>query len=364
MIIDNRLSNIPNVDADKAMQSLYKLIENAITKGVSLDAIPTIMLWGPPGVGKSSIVKQVCEKVEKEAKKKVTLTDIRLLLFSPVDLRGVPVADASHTFTKWLMPKIFDLSEADDVINVIFLDEISAAPQSVQAAAYQICLDHRIGEHILPQNTIVVAAGNRTTDHSVAYKMPTALANRMLHFNIETNVSVWMKWGVNNNIDERVLGYLSFDGSKLIEEPDNNSLAYPTPRSWEFVSTILKTTGDSVVKAHDYISAAVGVDTAFAFERWCEVFQNLPDTKDIFLGVCRVKPKNHDAVFATISSMTTYVAQHKDSITTSELEKAFIYVKGFNADYVMMFYDNIRHIDGIELKLLKCNAVKEWINRS
>ena len=363
MLLNNDNTNIPETDVNKTMEMLLTLYRSAINKGVNLSTLPSSMLWGPPGVGKSSIVKQTCKRLETETGKKVTLTDIRLMLFSPVDLRGVPVADASHTFTQWLMPKILDLPDTDDTVNIIFLDEISAAPQSVQAAAYQICLDHRIGEHKLPDNTVVSAAGNRTTDHSVAYKMPAALANRMLHFNVGISFDAWKRWAVNNDIDERILGYLSFDNSRLCEEPDNNSLAYPTPRSWEFVSTILKTTEMSVSEAHDYISSAVGIDTSLAFENWCDIFKGLPETRDIFKGVCKVKPNTYDALYALISSMTTYVAEHKDVISVNELDNAFAYAEKFPNDFVMMFYDNLTYIDGINLKLMKCPSVKAWINR-
>ena len=147
MLLNNDNTNIPQVDVNVVKNIMTTLYLNAINKGVSLSTIPTTMLWGPPGVGKSSAVTQLCKELEIKSGKKVTLTDIRLLLFSPVDLRGVPVADVTHNFTQWLMPQIFDLSVTDDTVNIVFLDEISAAPQSVQAAAYQICLDHRIGEH-------------------------------------------------------------------------------------------------------------------------------------------------------------------------------------------------------------------------
>lgn len=359
----DRYNNIPKTNVNNAIDMLLNIYENAIDKGLSLGVLPSVMLWGAPGVGKSSLVRQVCKRLKAKTGKNITLTDIRLMLFSPVDLRGVPVADETRTFTHWLMPKILDLPDTDNTVNFIFLDEISAAPQSIQAAAYQICLDHRIGEHKLPDNTIVIAAGNRTTDCSVAYKMPAALANRMLHFNIDISFDSWKIWAINNGIDECVLGYLSFDNSRLCEEPDNSSLAYPTPRSWEFVSTILKTTKKSVSEAYDCIAAAVGIDTALALEAWCNVYKTLPKTKDIFDGVCTVKPKTHDALYALISSITTYVSKHKGSITVDELDNAFVYASCFPRDFVMMLLDNLQHIDDINLKLMKCPSVKAWINK-
>ena len=143
------------------------------------------MLWGPPGVGKSQAIRQIAREIEENTGKRVEVTDVRLLLFNPIDLRGIPTSNADKTLAVWLRPQIFQMDDSDDIINILFLDEISAAPQSVQAAAYQITLDRVVGEHRLPDNCIVIAAGNRTTDKSVAFKMPKALANRVLHIEVE-----------------------------------------------------------------------------------------------------------------------------------------------------------------------------------
>ena len=102
------------------------------------------------------------------------------------------------------------MDPSDDIVNILFLDEISAAPQSVQAAAYQITLDRVVGEHKLPDNCIIIAAGNRVTDKSVSFKMPKALANRLCHFEIQSDFDSWRDWAVKNGINQKVLGFISF----------------------------------------------------------------------------------------------------------------------------------------------------------
>ena len=86
-----------------------------------------ILLMGPPGIGKSDTVRQLAAGLEEGTGKKVVVTDVRLLLFSPVDLRGVPVPDATRTFTDWLRPRVFDMDGSDGIVNLLFLDELSAA---------------------------------------------------------------------------------------------------------------------------------------------------------------------------------------------------------------------------------------------
>lgn len=109
-----------------------------IQSNVPLKNFPSVMLWGPPGVGKSQGVRQIAAEIAGRTGKKAEVTDVRLLLFNPVDLRGIPTANADKTLAVWLRPKIFQMDDSADVINILFLDEISAAPQSVQAAAERI----------------------------------------------------------------------------------------------------------------------------------------------------------------------------------------------------------------------------------
>ena len=152
--------NIPSVSVDEFVDEMMSVYIPVINAGIPVSNIPAAMLWGAPGVGKSAGIEELAEKLGRETGKRVDVTDVRLLLFSPVDLRGVPVADPERKFTDWLMPRIFDMDTSGDVINILFLDELTAAAPSVQAAAYQITLTRAVGEHKLPDNTIVMAAGN------------------------------------------------------------------------------------------------------------------------------------------------------------------------------------------------------------
>ena len=169
---DAKTLNIPSMNVGKAVEKLSQAYSTVIKNRLPIKTMPSVMLWGPPGVGKSQAIRQIAKEIEYSTGKAVKVTDVRLLLFNPIDLRGIPTSNADKTLAIWLKPQIFQMDSSDKIVNILFLDEISAAPQSVQAAAYQITLDRVVGEHRLPDNCIVIAAGNRTTDKSVAYKMP------------------------------------------------------------------------------------------------------------------------------------------------------------------------------------------------
>ena len=366
MKLENQNLNIPNISVTELVNQLCTLYCGAVDTKTKFSLLPTPFLWGPAGIGKSDGIKQIAEKLSRMTSKKVAVTDVRLLLFSPVDLRGVPVADEHKQFTNWLKPRIFDMDSSDAVINLLFLDELSAAPQSVQAAAYQITLDRRIGEHRLPENCIVIAAGNRTTDQSVSYKMPKALCNRLMHYNIQSDFESWKRWATQAGIDSRIIGYLGFDNSKLCAEPESSDLAYPTPRSWTFVSNILKTldhAGD-FKSCHPMICACVGSDTAVAFETWCRVCDSLPSADEIMRGVCHIYPKTQDALYALTASLTAAVRAKADRLRQNELDNVCEYASHFPADFAMTFFKDLNSLANAKLLLMKSRPMQDWLAKN
>lgn len=363
---------IPEMPVTNVINELASIYIPLIRGKMPYSSIPSPFLWGPPGVGKSDGINELAEVLEKETGKKVKVTDIRLLLFSPIDLRGVPIADESRQFTDWLKPRILDLDPSDKVVNILSLDELSAAPQSVQAAAYQLTLNRSIGEHKLPDNTLVMAAGNRTTDRAVAYKMPSALANRMMHYEICVDFKTWSQWAIEKgNIHPYVLGYLSYDMSKLyITDKSIDEVAFPTPRSWMFVSSILNTLGEieDIGKCHSIISSCVGMGTAVEFIAWSKVYKDLPKTEDIFNGKTVSYPNSPDALYALIGSMTTYAVRREketeaNGLTITELENVSRFCANIPADYAMSFYINIIGSKSIQMKLMKSPSFIEWSKR-
>lgn len=353
--------NIPSVTAGKITDQLTELYAMAYSSGM-LPQIPSVALWGSMGVGKSSIAKEIGRRLSVRLKKKVNVTDIRLLQFSPVDLRGIPTADEQKQFAVWLKPKILDLNE--DTINILLLDEISAAPQSLQAVAYQIALDKCVGEHKLPANCIVICAGNRTTDQSVAYRMPKALANRLMHFEVRPDFESWYFWAVEQKLDARVIGYLAFDNSKLNLLPNVEELAFPTPRSWEFVSNLLQTVGTTPEQIHILLAGCVGVSIAGEFEAWCKIYDRLPVAADILSGKYTTPVNSADVAYALITSLIACIKQREERITRREMENVCSYASQFPADFAALFFRGLLAMDGMNLKLVQVPAFTAWMKRN
>ena len=359
---DVKLSNVPTMSIGKTIETLSLAYGEILKKGLPIRTMPSVMLWGPPGVGKSQAIREIARNLEAETGKRVRVTDVRLLLFNPIDLRGIPTANADKTLAVWLKPQIFQMDASDGVVNLLFLDEISAAPQSVQAAAYQITLDRVVGEHKLPENCIVIAAGNRTTDRSVAYKMPKALANRFLHIEVEGNFSSWKAWAIENGINEKVVGLLSFRQNYLMGfDPSRDDLAFATPRSWEMVSNVLNGVGGEVEALKPLIAGLVGSGVAAEFMTWTRVYNDLPSLDDIFDGRMPEVPKSTDALYALISAMTVYAREHKDDLV--RIEHSIRYADRLPPDFGTVLLKDYTYIEkDYQKKLLTIPAFSKWLS--
>ena len=355
------MKGIPTLSAEKAVEYLSSAYVSVINSGLSPAALPSVMLWGAPGVGKSQAIRQVAERIEKGTSKRVSVTDVRLLLFNPIDLRGIPTANEDKTLAVWLKPQIFRMDESKDVVKILFLDEISAAPQSVQAAAYQIALDHTVGEHRLPENCIVVAAGNRVTDKSVAFKMPKALANRLCHIEVESNFESWRKWVIGHGVNEKVIGFLSARNDLLMGfDPGRDELAFATPRSWEMVSRLMNSTGLSMDKLYALIAGCVGSGVAAEFRTWCRIYASIPSTEDIFAGKQTSVPTSTDALYALVSSMSVYAAEHRDDM--DRIANSIRYAMKMPSDFSTVLLKNYMAIeDGYKERLMRIPEFMSWI---
>jgi hypothetical protein len=350
--------NIPNVSVTQMITLLCDLYSPCFTEGVKPTQIPAVMLWGAPGVGKSQGVKEVAETLGAKFGKKTIVTDVRLLLFNPIDLRGIPVANEDKTLARWLKPEIFQMDPSPEVTNILFLDEITSAPQSVQAAAYQITLDRKVGEHKLPDNCLVICAGNRTTDQSVAFHMPRALANRLLHLNIEVDFSSWKKWALQSSIDPRVIAFLENDHDFLNQnDPSKGDTAFPTPRSWEMVSNIIKGKNDLTTSSFPLLAGLVGMGVAVNFRAYSTLFNKLPKMSDIFEGKRPPLPRSADVMFALVSSMTSYAKGVSTDLI--KLGNSIAYAKRFPHDFRALLLDNYLSLDELMPERLK--RIPEYI---
>lgn len=255
-----------------------------------------VMLWGPPGVGKSDMVRQTAERHQ------VQVIDIRLSQMEPSDLRGIPFRKDDKV--EWAVPAILPDGARHGTRGILFLDEITSAPPSVSAAAYQLILDRRLGEYQVPEGWAIFAAGNRQGDRGVTYTMPAPLANRFSHFEVDAHLDDWVAWAYRNGIDERVIAFLRFRPELLFDfDPAHNPMAFPSPRSWEFAHRSLQKFGNESELLQGTLQACVGPAAGIELTAFVNSLDKMPDLDDIVAGREVPVPEEIDLQYAVAAAL-------------------------------------------------------------
>ena len=268
-----------------------------------------LFIWGPPGIGKSDIVHQIGDSMDAH------VIDIRLSLWEPTDIKGIPYFDPNQNKMVWGAPSELPDAEmaAQHKYIIPFLDEMNSAAPAVQAAAYQLILNRKVGAYKLPDNVLIIAAGNREADKGVTYRMPAPLANRFVHLELAVNFDDWFQWAVANKIHRDVVGYLTFSKKDLYDfDPKSPSRSFATPRSWSFVSELLEDDDDDNTTT-DLVSGAVGEGLAVKFMAHRKVSATMPNPTDILDGkVKELKAKEISAMYSLTVSLCYELKEASD----------------------------------------------------
>lgn len=254
------------------------------------------MIWGPPGIGKSSIVAQTAQAHDLE------MIDLRLSQLAPTDLRGLPVADHNDGVSRWYPPEFLPRAGR----GILFLDEVNLAPPAIQGIAQQLILDRRVGSYTVPDEWFIWAAGNRKEDRAAVFDMPAPLANRFLHLVVEPDFESFKAYALAHGIHEHLLAFLSFRPA-LLHKLDPQQPAWPSPRSWMMANALYRAELD--------ITPVVGLGAASEFSSFVSIFRRLPDIKEILQGKGQQIsfPKEPSLCYAVTAALTMRAASLNES---------------------------------------------------
>lgn len=313
-----------------------------------------VMLHGSPGVGKSDIVRQIAKQ------RGIELIDLRLSQLDPVDLRGVPSVDTKKHITSWNTPSFLPT----DGKGILFLDEINSAAQATQAAAYQLVLDRKLGDYVMPPGWVIIAAGNRSTDRAIVNQMSTALRNRFTHLNYEVNNDDWCDWALRNDIAVEVLGFIRFRPMLLNEFEQRNeskeeqervrrlkdAQAFATPRSWEFLSKVVQQKPSSDVE-YELYTGIVGEGAAAEFMGYLKYYRDLPNLDALLMNPGAAKVPDEPA---TLYALATGLAT---KATQDNMERVVKYALRLPAEFqVLLMKDAIAR----DNDLTKTKSFNSW----
>ena len=283
---------------------ILQILDREFTSTAAAAHTP-VMLWGPPGVGKSQIIAQIARDHG------VPLIDVRLSQMEPTDLRGIPFRNGDRV--EWSVPALLPDATRHGPSGILFLDEITSAPPTVTAAAYQLILDRRLGEYRAPEGWVIFAAGNRYGDRGVTYVMPTPLANRFTHYEVEPNLEDWVAWAHSAAIDSRVIAFLRFRPDLLFDfDLAHNPVAFPSPRSWEYAHRALAKFDANPELLLDAVQACVGPAAGVEFKAFVDNMHELPDIDAITRGEGAQVPRGIDLQYCVAAALVRRAVQVRD----------------------------------------------------
>jgi MoxR-like ATPase len=282
--------------------------------------VPTF-LWGAPGVGKSDVVRDAAKELN------CSLIDFRAVLRDPVDLRGLPSIDGDKA--RWLVPSDLPNVERDGPTGILFLDELNAAPPMMQAACFGLVLDRKVGDYELPAGWKIVAAGNRQSDRAAAQKMPSALANRFAHIDVEPDIDAWTAWASQKAIDPMVIGFLNFRPNQLHNMDSGDHRTFPTPRAWAQVNKVLDNPDD--IRAL-MVKGLVGEGASAEFDGFIRAFRDLPPLASILSDPTGARlPQKSDGKFAVAYGLAGRVRN------ANEFDAGMTYMRRIEAEFEILY---------------------------
>lgn len=294
-----------------------------------------------PGVGKSAIMREVGEYLD------VPVVDVRLSAMEAADVQGIPYVHEGEM--RFSTPEWFPCPEnGDSEYGILFFDEISNAPRAVQQAAYRAIWDRTIQNgKKLPAGWIIVAAGNRKEDKTGSGDLLPALANRFAaHINIRADVDDFLSYAAANGLHHHVQGYIAFSPKDLynFDPKHNTEAAFPSPRSWEFVSEHLSMnlTDEQLSLA---LSGCIGEGAATKFMGFRKYYSKLPDFQKIISGEKEYKVPNDDEpglIFALVSSLVVYSFQMVQDKNDQGLDNLGAVIEQIPDEYLTLYFKQIR----------------------
>ena len=282
--------------------------------------LPPLMIWGAPGIGKSTIIRTVAQELG------IGFIDVRLAQREPVDIRGLPVPDTDNNSVRWLVSA--DWPRDPKSRGIILFDELTAADRSLQVAAYEFILDRRLGGlYEVPDRWYICAAGNRVEDAAVATTMSSALANRFLHVELREDAELWVRWGLKNDIHPAVLGFIRYRPDLLFhQEHENLERGWPTPRSWARASRMLQTFDRNDAALLDkVIYGLVGNQAGAEFAAFRNIAEEFADVYELMTDPTRkiTIPEKPDRRYAFAAAVVYHLWRGADPAEEEQLLAGF-----------------------------------------
>lgn len=245
-----------------------------------------VILWGPPGVGKTAMIQRLAEELGCEL--------LQPQVRSPEDIALPVVQDGGVR----ILPVEEFLLASQSERAIVFMDEISTLPPAVQAAALRFLDSGRVGGVRIPESVWRVAAANPPEQAAGGWDLAPPTANRLVHLQVQADAEEFTQhfpvyWGkppkLEGVAEERwaesralVASFIHHQPHLLCRIPKEESeqgRAWPSPRTWDYASRALASAPDEDT-ASVLVAGCVGEGVELQFAQWRRSL-DLPSPQEI-----------------------------------------------------------------------------------
>ncbi len=258
-----------------------------------------IFALGKGGIGKTESIGQLATE-----ELGIGFVDIRLLLYSETDLKGIPYVNQAHSHTIWLQNDILPRVDRDGEEGILLLDEVTSCSKSVRTATYQLLNEGCLGEYRLPSGWQVVCLGNGEEDGGQFSGLEGNFANRCGVFQVVADLDAWKSWALSTKVHPFVLAYLTWCPQHLhTYDPEKEEFVFASPRSWQAVSDILFLFDHNDPLTMAQIQSNVGTAVGRSFLAFCKMEDSRDLVTEIFQGKPLPPPASREALLILLQGI-------------------------------------------------------------